>query len=152
MVVDVSVTGADDFLALSRRMKEAGESGLRKELHKAMTAAAKPLIPKVRAAAAANLPQRGGLARSVSRKPVRAQTRTGNQTAGVRIVAAKVDPRLDEGRLAHPVFGRPNSTVVQQVPGAVGYFSKTLENEGPQVRDTLIEVLEDFTNRLAGPL
>lgn len=143
-----SVRGAEDFLALSRRLKAAGETELRKELHKAVGAAAKPLIPKVKAAAQDKFPQRGGLANRMARKPLRAQTRTGALTAGVRIVGSKVDPRMDEsGRISHPVYGRkPN--VVQNVPGVAGYFSETLEKAGPEIRGDVLNVLEDFTQRI----
>lgn len=147
--VSVSVQGADKFLKVSKALKAAGENGLRKELNKAMQSAAKPLIPKVRDAARAKLPTTGGLNERMARKPYRAQTRTGAKTAGVRIVGTKLDPRVDkQGRVAHPVFGRPNSTVVQQVPEAKGYFSETLAREGSAVRDELVRTLDDFVDRI----
>ncbi len=142
-----SVRGADDFLALSRRLKAVGETELRKELHRAMGAAAKPLIPKVKDAARRNLPRQGGLNERIAKKPLRAQTRTGAKTAGVRIVGTKVDPRINEGRIFHPVFGRPGSGVVQQVPRARGYFDETLSREGPAVRDDILKVIRDYTIR-----
>lgn len=144
-----SVRGADDFLRLSKALKEAGQAGLRKELHRAVTTAAKPLIPKVRAAALANLPKHGKLNERIARKPYRAQTRTGVQTAGVRIVGTKVDPRINsQGRIAHPVFGRPGSTVVQMFPEAKGYFDETLAGSAPQVRADVLEVLRTFPDRI----
>lgn len=141
----VGVQGAEDFLRLSKALKAAGQSGLRKELNKAMRDAAKPLLPKVRAAAASTLPHRGGLAQRISKKPFRVQTRTGAQTAGVRIVGTKVDPRIDQGRVYHPVFGRKPGVVQSVTPG---YFSKTLEESGPEVRNDLTQALEDFAGRL----
>lgn len=143
-----SVRGADDLLALSRRLKQLGETEMRKELHKAMRDAAKPLIPKVKDAARTRLPTSGGMNEHYARKPYRAQTRSGAKTAGVRIGTPKTDPRVDAaGRVAHPVFGRPGSTVVQNVPAARGFFSETLEREGPQVRDEILEVIRDYTIR-----
>ncbi len=142
-----SVHGADDFLALSKRLKAVGEAELRKELHKAVGAAAKPLIPKVKNAARENLPRQGGLNERIAKKPLRAQTRTGAKTAGVRIVGSKVDPRINQGRIFHPVFGRPGSGVVQQVPKARGYFDETLSREGPAVRDEILAVIRDYTIR-----
>lgn len=140
-----SMKGANDFLALSKRLKAAGEKGLRNELNKAMRDAAKPLIPKVRAAAAAQLPQSGGLAQRIAKKPFRAQTRTGAKTAGVRIVGTKVDPRIDEGRVFHPVFGHKPG-VVQSVRG--GYFSDTLQRENAAIRAEVLRALSDFTERV----
>lgn len=140
-----SVKGANDFLALSKRLKAAGETGLRKELNKTMRDAAKPLIPKVKAAAAAQLPHSGGLAQRIANKPLRAQVRTGAATAGVRIVGTKVDPRIDEGRVFHPVFGHEPG-VVQSVPA--GYFSDTLENSGPAIRADVLRSLSAFADSI----
>ena len=148
-----SAQGADAFLALSKRLKAAGNGELRKELHKAVREAGKPLIPKVRAAALRDLPSAGGLNRRIAKKPYRAQARTGVKTAGLRITGGKVDPRINnQGRIAHPVFGRPNSTVVQNVPGARGYFDETIRDEAPQIREDVTEVLVDFARRLTRPL
>lgn len=137
--------GASDFYKLSKALKDAGETELRKALNKTMRDVAKPLIPKVRAAALAKLPRRGGLNQRIARKPIRAATRTGERTAGVRIVGTKVDPRINEGRVFHPVFGRKPG-VVQDVPAARGYFDETLSREGPAVRDGLIQAMSDFTD------
>lgn len=147
-MADVRVTGADDFYKLSKALKNAGEKGLRNELHKTVREAAKPLIPKVKQAARDALPKRGGLNERIARKPLRAQTRTGAKTAGVRIVGSKVDPRINAGRVYHPVFGRPGSGVVQQVPEAAGYFDKTIEKNAPQVRDDLVRAMTNFADRI----
>lgn len=142
------IEGAEAFLALSKRLKAAGETELRKELHRAMSSAAKPVIPKIKEAARRNLPKQGGLNERIAKKPYRAQTRTGAQTAGVRIVGSKVDPRINEGRVWHPVFGDRKPGAIQQVPSAKGYFDETVEGEAPQIRDDVVEVLEDFAKRL----
>lgn len=150
-----TVKGTNDFLALSKALKEAGRTELRKELHKAMRDTAKPLIPEVRDAAREKLPHGGGLNRRIAKKSYRSQVRTGARTAGVRIVGSKVDPRINEGRVWHPVFGREGkpanggrNSVVQDVPEAKGYFSETLEKSGPEVRDALLQTLTDFTDRI----
>lgn len=141
------IKGTNDFLSLSKALKAAGKQDLRKELHKHMRDAAKPLIPKVREAARNSLPKKGGLNERIARKGYRPQVRTGEKTAGVRIVGAKVDPRINDGRVFHPVFGRKPG-VVQQVPEARGYFDKTLSDEGPAVRDDLLRTLNNFTERI----
>jgi hypothetical protein len=140
--------GANDFLALSKALKAAGQKGLRNELNKTMRNAAKPLIPKVREAARAGLPKGGGLNERIAKKPYRAQTRTGATNAGVRIVGTKVDPRIDEGRVYHPVFGHKPG-VVQEVPGAKGYFSDTLRREGSTIQREVVQALTGFVNDLA---
>lgn len=141
------MNGADEFLALSKMLKAAGQADLRRELHKVVPAAARPLIPKVRQAARQSLPKRGGLNERIAKKPLRAQARTGVKTAGVRIVGTKVDPRINQGRVFHPVFGRKPG-VTQQVPAAEGYFTDTLKESAPQVRAAVQKALEDFTDRM----
>jgi hypothetical protein len=144
----VAVQGANEFYRISKALKAAGQSGLRKEFHKSVTAAAKPLIPKVREQARKDLPKHGKLNERIAKKPYRAQARTGAQTAGVRIVGTKVDPRINnEGRIQHPVFGRAKSTVVQTVPGAKGYFDRPLQESGPQVQREVLNAMQDFVNR-----
>jgi hypothetical protein len=147
-----SIKGSDDFLKLSKRLKAAGETELRKELNKVMRDTAKPLIPKVREAARRDLPTHGGLNERIARKPYRVQVRTGAKTAGVRIVGTKVDPRINQGRVFHPVFGRPGSGVVQQIPTADGYFDDTLRESAPQIRADIIKALGDFTKKITRPL
>lgn len=141
----MAADGADALLALSKRLKAAGQTELRKEFTKAIQSAAKPLVPKVKDAARGSLPTRGGLNERVARKPFRAQVRTGATTAGVRITASKVDPRIDEGRVYHPVFGRKPG-VVQRV--APGYFSGTLNREAPSILPDVVDVLAKWAERI----
>jgi hypothetical protein len=153
---ELSTRGADDFYKLSKALKAAGQTELRKELHKAVRDAAKPLVPKVRQAAREKLPTTGGLNERIAKKPYRAQARTGVKTAGVRITGSKVDPRInDQGRVGHPVFGRKGKAknggknfVVQTVPTAKGYFDETLSREGPAVREAVVRTMSDFTDRI----
>lgn len=140
--------GVDDFYKLSKVLKEVGDKTLRAELHKMVREPAKQVIPKVKAAAN-QINGRGGIGAHYGKKPVRAQTRTGAKTAGVRVVMPKTDPRVDaQGRVAHPVFGRPNSTVVQNVPSAQGFFSDTINENAPEIRDGFVRALTEFTDRI----
>lgn len=144
-MTDLRVRGAEDFLALSKRLKASGQTELRKELNKALKRAAKPLIAKTRDAARSKLPSGGGLGGFIARKPQRITTKTG-RNPGVSVGVAKTDPRIDEGRLFHPVFGRRPGVTQRVTPG---WFSETLQDEAPAVRDDLIAVLEDIANRAA---
>lgn len=138
--------GAAVFYELSRRLKLAAPE-LRKELHKGVRTAAKPLVPAVRASARRSFPNRGGLATAMARKPYRTQSRTGAATAGVRIVGSKVDPRINsDGRVQHPVFGT-GRRVVQNVPSARGYFDRPITEGAPAVREELIRTLQEFVQR-----
>lgn len=144
--------GAEDFFKLSKRLKMAGELGMRKELHRGMRGAAKPLIPKVKAAALRTLPRRNGLNERIAGKKYAAQVLTGITTAGVRITGAKVDPRINnEGRVFHPVFGRRPGEI-QMVPAAKGYFSDTIADSAPDIRDDLKNVVQGYLDQLGRPL
>lgn len=148
-MTDLSVRGAEDFLALSKRMKAAGQGELRKELNKGLREAVKPLIPQTRAAARSRLPQRGGLAALVAKEPQRVQVRTGAGTAGVRLVVGQKGGgarAADQGAIRHPVFGRPTFVTQQVRPG---WFTETAEGEFDQIRDGVLDVLDDFIRKVA---
>lgn len=141
-------SAADQFLELSKRLKATGQKELRNELNGAMRRTAKPLIPKVRAAARQRFPTEGGINVHYATKPMRAQTRTGALTAGVRVVMPKTDPRVDsQGRIYHPVFGRKPG-VVQRFPAVVGFFSETLRGSAPAISADLEKAVRDFLDRV----
>lgn len=144
MADDFETRGADDFLKLSKALKHAGRTGLRKELNKGLRKGAKPLIPKAKAAARANLPRSGGLAAQVAKEPMRVQVRTG-RTPGVRIVVGKKRGgarSTNRGTIRHPVFGNREVWVTQSVPRAKDWFDATMRKEAPRVRPHLEEALE----------
>lgn len=100
------VTGTEDFLRLSRGLKAAGRTDLRKELHKGLQEAAKHLIPFTRAEARAILPKRGGLNERIARAPQRVRIKTGSNP-GVSLVAGRAGSGArgaQFGEVAHPVF------------------------------------------------
>jgi hypothetical protein len=143
--VSVSGKGAQQLLRVSKALKAAGEGDLRKQFHKAIRDAAKPAIPAVRESARAKGPKAGGLNKRLAKKPYRTQVRTGNTTAGVRIVGTKVDPRINElGRIQHPVFGK-GKQVVQYDPELKGYFDEPLEKLGPGVQKDVVSAMTEFT-------
>lgn len=145
---DFEVVGADQFLALSKALKHAGRTELRKELNKAMRDGAKPLIPKARAEAFKRLPQRGGFARQVSKEPARVQTRTGRDP-GVRVVVGKKRggaQAANRGVIRHPVFGNRNVWVNQPVPP--GWFDDTMQANAPEIRKALQQGIEDVAAKV----
>lgn len=153
-MADARVEGADAFYRLSKRLKEVdgtGAGSLRNEMNKALKAAVRPVVPKVKEAARSKLPKRGGLNERIAKRTPAVVTATGAKTAGIRIQDKRTDPRINDGRIYHPVFGRTPG-VVQQFPGARGYFDDTIEREAPAVRDDVVEVLVDYAKRLTRPL
>lgn len=149
------------FYAMSKHLKQLGEGDLRKQFHKEMKESARVIVPAVVAAAGQVFPARNGLAKSMARRTrYKVVAKTGASTAGVSIRANRTDPRVDtEGRVAHPIFGRKGkpkreggrNTAVTTVPGAVGFFSRTIEQEAPRVREELAGNLERWAfNALNG--
>lgn len=151
MTDNFRVEGAEKFLRLSKLLKGTGQGVLRKDLNKSLKDAVKPLIPKVKDAARTQLPQRGGLAKKVASAPIRPQVRTGQTTAGIRLVVGKrrgsAAASTNRGVVRHPVFGR-NVWVEQHVKP--GWFDETLEREAPKETHKAIEdALETMLNRIA---
>lgn len=151
--------GAADFYRLSKALKAAGRSETRKALNTAMRQAARPLVADAKGAAKSDLPQRGGLAARLSKKAgFRAQVRTGESTAGVRItsrgnaVAARTLNATGEFR--HPVFADPAKTrrewtwVRQSVPSAIGWFDRAMEKQAPQVKDEVEKAIESVAEQI----
>lgn len=151
---DISVRGAEDFLALSKRLKAAGRGDLRKQLNKALRDSAKPLLAETRAALRRDMPSRNGLGDFLARKPARIAVKTGSNP-GVSVIFGKTDPRLDaQGRLAHPVYGVIRTrtppigrrvVAVQRVKA--GVFSGALQSGAPTVQGQLVEVIGVFIRR-----
>lgn len=143
------VRGAEDFLDLSKALKAAGQTELRKELNKAIRAAAKPLIPMTRAAARRDLPARGGFAAGVARAPQRVQVRTGQKSAGIRVVVGKNSSGArgaNAGTIRHPV---PGSGVWVDQSVTPGWFDETLKREAPSTARPAIEAaLRDILNKV----
>lgn len=102
---DFEVRGAEDFYRLSKALKHAGRTELRKELHKGLRDGAKPLIPKTRQAALARLPQRGGLARRMAKAPQRVVVKTGKDPR-IQLAMPGKQPGYNEGLIRRPVFAR----------------------------------------------
>jgi hypothetical protein len=148
---DFEVRGADQFLAVSKRLKAAGETELRKELNSSVKKATKPLIAKSRARAEATLPARGGLARKVSKAPQRVQTRTGKDP-GVRVVVAQragIAARAsNRGMIRHPVFGNTDVWVSQKVPA--GWFDESLKAGASEVRPEIEAAIIRVNAKVAG--
>lgn len=149
-MAEFRVVGAEKFLMLSKRLKNAGELGLRNELNKAIRVAAQPLIGQTRAAARSQLPRRGGLAELVAREPQRVQVRTGAKTAGVRIVVGKRRggaQAANNGVIRHPVFGR-QVFVNQSVPA--GWFDKTLNGSAATVVPAVRAAMKAVARKASG--
>lgn len=141
---DFEVRGADDFLKLSKALKHAGRTGMRKELNKRIKTAAKPAIKAVRDAALSDFPQRGGAGVFFAKKRASVVTATGKDP-GVKVRFAKADQRLDsQGRLSHPVFGRPGSRAVTNI--RPGILSDGFQSSAPTIRGEVEQAIQSVVD------
>jgi len=150
--VDISVEGADQLGELGKRLRAAGEGGkgMRKELLKRIRETAKgPLSDDLQQAALRRLPARGGLAATAAKKlKVTVRTRLSGSEVGVTAIVAVKDmdiPKLDAGKLRHPVYGH-DPWVNQKIPS--GIFSDAVEEIADSVRDDILSVFEDIAKEL----
>ena len=153
-----SVTGAADFAALSARLKEAGATGLKRELYKAIGKAADDLPTEI--ASPRHLypymPDRYAnvLASDLS---VKVYKRGGSNAHVTLRAEARTSKRklvqLDErGILVHPVFGgatrkdwiwRAQFKSVRQ-----GFFTDPVERAAPQVRDRIQAAMRETARKI----
>ena len=142
---DFQVTGASDFLRLSKALKAAGDTDLRKELHKGLRDAAKDLIPLAREEARETLPSHGGLAARVAKAPIRVAVKTGRDP-GVSLMAGRKGSGAagaERGLIRHQVFGNQDEWVEQRV--RPGWLSRTVERH----RRVIVGQLEQALERVA---
>lgn len=147
---DFTVTGADDFLRLSKALKAAGETDMRKALHKGLRAAVKPVSERAEQKLREGLPY-GTKGKAVTQV---VQPRTGRDP-GVRVVVRYGSKRASNAQLAnakgiirHPVFADGGKTrkewrwVNQDVPELKGWFDRTYTDSAPALLRALHGVLE----------
>src|SRR5260221_11519501 len=103
--------GAAEFAALARRLKDAGETGLRKELYKAIDTAAQPLVREIGSVThlMSYMPDRyaGVLASDLA---VTVSKLTGRNPGVLVVAKGRVHDRrrvqqLNRGIIQHPLFG-----------------------------------------------
>lgn len=144
--------GAEDFYKLSKALKAAGRTDLRKYLHMRMLAPANAVIPKVKAAARSQLPAEGGLNALVAGRRIRARVRTGEATAGVSIVSPRQgssSASTNRGYVRHPVPKDHDVWVRQELPRAAGWFDDTIEADAPAIRRGVERGISDTLDHIA---
>jgi hypothetical protein len=147
--VSVEIRGAEQLAELSRRLKEAGNKDLQRELSKGITQAMKPVRPALRASARKTLPRKGGLNVRVARAKI--TTRRNRQ--GVRLQAGGPRSQVDEinqGRFRHPVFGDRSEWVTQSV--APGWWDRPTNDLRADVQRELLAAMRRVAAKLDRPL
>lgn len=146
----IEVRGADQLADVARRLKEAGDGELRKELLRGIRNEAKPLVKAVKDSVDEYLPNSGGAADAVRRSSFGVRSRLSGKNAGVRIVGTgrqvRALRRIDAGILRHPVFGNQQAWVAQRI--RPGFFSEPMEAGKGPVQQGLVRVISDIAARV----
>lgn len=147
---DFEIRGSAELTALARRLKDAGNGDLRKQLLAAIRAAGKKAIPEIRKAAQETLPKGGGLAARVASQPYAVRTSLALSGAKVSVVGRGMKELSDinAGKLRHPVYGDTSTWVQQSV--TPGFFSKTMTNRGPAIQGEIEKALGDIARKITG--
>jgi hypothetical protein len=154
-VPTVEVRGAEQLAALAKRLKDAGEKDLRRDLMTALTKSTEQLRKRsLPASARRTLPRKGGLNELVARSKMTSTRRTSGRQAGLRVVARNPNlqlRKLDEGQVRHPVFargGRPRVWVRQSV--RPGWFTIPTETAAPGIRAEVEQAMTTTAARIEG--
>ena len=138
---------ANELAEVARNLRQAGDEELRRELLDGIQRAVEPIPQAIRGGMPGRLPNRYAATLDADLS-IGVQTRTGVSTAGVSVVARTRRAqrrrlyRLDQGVLAHPLFGNRRHWFDQ--PVREGWFTQPAEDSAPRVRQDI----EDALNRV----
>ena len=145
---DISVRGAEQLEKLGKQLRAAGDKDLRRETLAGLRAATKPIRAAIREYDLRHLPQRGGLNRVMARSRITTQVRTSGRNPGIRMATKTHDPRIDQGRLWHPVFGHRDRKLPQPQRIEPGYFSTPASQAAPAVQAELVKAIKRVERQL----
>lgn len=141
-MIGIEVAAPDKLDLVARVLRDLGDKDLRRELYAGLNRATKEVRAEAKAEAGRRLPQRGGLARTVSGARLSTR-RVGGRNPGVRVVAKGLNQLslLDKGAVIHPVFGNRDVWVTQKITG--GWFSDPMEGSRDEIAREIDGMLDD---------
>jgi hypothetical protein len=150
------INGAEEFVALARKLHQLGRTDLRRELDAAINKSVKSSTADVSKSLNTYLPNQYAAVLKPELK-IRPRRRSTGRNVGVRLVASAVRPdgkqralaSLNQGKLFHPLWGswRPPRQVQKVKPG---FFDEPLLADAPKVRKQLLLVFDRIARKLAG--
>jgi hypothetical protein len=149
---------ADQFTALSRRLKQAANKDLNRELTRALNRSVLPLKRALPESARATLPRRGGLADRVAASKIGLRRSDNAKGNGIRLVARNQYQlgQMDRGIVRHPVFKRKGEerrrTVWMAQRITPGWFSGPAEELAPLARRECAAALDRIKAQLDASL
>jgi hypothetical protein len=140
----IEVRGAEQFAQLSKRLRDAANKDLQKEMSLSISRAMRPLTAAIRASAASTLPQSGGLAARIAKSSMRTRRRA----MGITLIASNpyTLQKLDDGSVRHPVYGHRNVWVTQSV--TPGWWTRPTTAFAPQARQAVQKALDDVAAKI----
>ena len=154
--------GAEQFAALSRRLKEAGEAGLRRQLYSAINKAAEPIAEKITSVEHLKRYMPDRYAEVLAEDMACTVSKLTGQNPGISMRARSRTRKrkvqwLDQGFINHPVFGRPDQTRREwtwwnaQMRGMKpGFFSDATRDAAPEVRAAILEAMATTARKIQG--
>lgn len=153
-----AVTGTADFAALSARLKEAGATGLRRELYRAIDKGARELTDQIKSTQHLDPYMPDNYARTLaSDLSVRVYKRSGRDPhltvrAEGRTKKRKLVQLDERGILVHPVFGRGDrrdwTWRAQFRSVRQGFFSDPVQQAAPQIREKILAAMRETARKL----
>lgn len=146
---DIEVKGAEDFRALARRLKEAGDKDLRKELYAGINRAVKPIRDDVKANVGNYMPAKyvgklsGDLRLTTSK-------RTSASNPGVAIRAKAKKRRVDlinAGKLSHPLYGNRKHWYTTTIKP--GFFTSEAQKGARKAQDEIRKSMDAVAAKVA---
>ena len=148
--MDIRVVGAEDFAIVARRLKQAGDKGLQRELYAGLNRSVKPLIRDVKDSVGDYLPEGGGYAGEVQAQlSVKVRRRAGGRNPAVYLIgkAGSRDlGRLNRGVLRKPLFGNKQFWFSQRIPAK--FWDEPLEQGAPRVRLELVQAIAKVARQI----
>lgn len=148
-------SAADDLRLLALRLKNTGETELRRELDKAIGHAAEPVPAEIRTGLPDRLPDAYAAVLDEDLR-LSLSKRTNIDTPGITlrgttrgIGGRRRIRRLDEtGVLWHPLFGDRRRWYGQTSHVRAGFFTEPAEHSAPQVREAILSAMHDIAGKL----
>jgi hypothetical protein len=144
---------AADLRRLSAQLRTTGQSGLKKNMRRAVTKATTPCRAAVRDLLREEMPKRGGLNNWMASAYIAGVVLTGPKTAGVVLRGRKQGHDLvrvnETGIVRHPTYGHRGEGQWQNTEVPDHFWERALEPFGGAVREALKEA-QNVTAREAG--
>lgn len=152
-MIEASVHVSGDYRALARRIRDAADRDLQREMAKAISSEARPAQDAVRRSVPEYMPRAGGYA-ALFQAALR--LRTVKRASGVRITAeaAGKSKRRDvgsreKGSIRHPVWGRRLDPWAEQRIRP-GFFSEPIRGHVDDIQRAIIDAVQRVANKIVG--